>query len=58
MFGHFSLKTQHFGYLLPWADVCIDIFKHRLQRGVVSDTQILDLDLSMLWPAIRDLRHS
>lgn len=52
----FHLFTQ-FGYLLPRADVCIDIFEHWLQRGIVSDTQILDLDLSVSGPAIRNLRH-
>lgn len=45
-------------YLLAGADVCIDVFEHRLQGGVVSDTQVLDLDLSLPGPAVRDLRHS
>ncbi|KAG7244489.1 hypothetical protein INR49_030141, partial [Caranx melampygus] len=30
---------------------------HRLQRGIVSDAQVLDLDLSLSGPALRDLRH-
>lgn len=45
-------------YLLPRTDVCIDIFEHRLQCGIISDTQILDLDLSMSGPTIWDLRHA
>lgn len=53
-----GFKSQHVGYLLPRADVRVDIFEHRLQGGVVSDTQVLDLDLSVLRPAIGNLRHS
>lgn len=54
----FGFKSQHVGHLLPRADVCIDIFEHRLQGGIVSDTQVLDLDLSVLRPAVGNLRHS
>lgn len=54
----YLVLTPQFGYLLPRADVRVDIFEHRLQRGVVSDAQILDLDLSLSGPAIRNLRHS
>lgn len=45
-------------YLLSRADVRVDISEHRLQRGVVTDAQILDLDLPLLRPAIRHLRGS
>lgn len=47
-----------FLYLLPGADVYVDIFEHRLQRGVVPHAQVLDLDLSLLGPAVRDLRRT
>lgn len=46
------------GYLLPRADVCVDIFEHRLQGGVIPDAEVLDLDLAMLRPAVRNLRYS
>lgn len=45
-------------YLLPGVDVYVDVFEHWLQRGVISDAQILDLDLSLSGPAVRDLRLS
>lgn len=54
----FPVLTTQFSYLLSWADVCVDIFEHRLQGSVISDAQILDLDLSLSGPAVRDLRHS
>lgn len=47
-----------FDYLLPRADVCIDIFEHRFQCCVVPHAQVLDLDLSLSGPAVRDLIHS
>lgn len=56
-FSRFNTQVSS-GYLLPRADVRIDIFEHGLQRGVVSDAQILDLDLSLSGPAVGDLRHS
>lgn len=45
-------------YLLTRADMCIDIFEHRLQCGVITNAQILYLDLSLSGPAVRNLRHS
>lgn len=45
-------------YLLTRADMCVDIFEHRLQRGVITNAQILYLDLSLSGPAVRNLRHS
>lgn len=36
----------------------VDIFEHGLQRGIVSDAQVLDLDLTVLGPTVGDLRHS
>lgn len=45
-------------YLLTRADMCVDIFEHRLQCGVITNAQILYLDLSLSGPAVRNLRHS
>lgn len=45
-------------YLLTRADMCVDIFEHRLQRGVITNAQILYLDLSLSGPAVRNLRRS
>lgn len=57
LFKQYSLAFM-FSYLLSGADVCVDVFQHRLQRGIVSDAQVLDLDLSLSGPALRYLRHS
>lgn len=54
----YFLGASRLCHLLPWADVCVDIFEHGLQRGVVADAQVLDLDLSLPGPAVGDLRHS
>lgn len=53
-----SCEPQHVRYLLPRADVRIDVLEHRLQRGVVSHAQVLDLNLAVLRPAVGNLRHS
>lgn len=44
-------------YLLAGVDVGIDVLEDRLERGVVANTQILDLNLSMLGPVSRHLRN-
>ncbi len=42
-------------YLLPRVDVCIDVFEDGFEHGVITDTQIMDLYLSMLRPVFRYL---
>lgn len=50
-----ALRHRAVTYLLSRVDVGINVFEDRLQKGVVTDTQILDLYLSMLGPVLGDL---
>ena len=42
--------------LLSWGDEGIDMLQHRLQGAVVAHTQVLDLDLPLVRPVLRDQR--
>ena len=50
-----ALRHRAVTYLLSGVDVGINVFEDRLQKGVVTDTQILDLYLSVLGPVLGDL---
>jgi hypothetical protein len=41
-------------YLLSGGDEGIDVLQHWLQRAVVAHTQVLDLDLPLVWPVLGD----
>lgn len=42
--------------LLSWRDEGIDVLQHRLQGAVIAHTQVLNLDLPLVWPVLGDQR--
>lgn len=42
--------------LLSWGDEGVDVLQHGLQGAVVAHTQVLDLDLPLVRPVLRDQR--
>lgn len=43
-------------YLLSWFDICLNVLKNRLQVVFISNTQIFNLDFTLLGPVFGDLR--
>lgn len=40
--------------LLSWGDEGIDVLQHGLQGAVIAHTQVLNLDLPLVWPVLGD----